>query len=65
MSDGGPTPEELQRELDTVRAASPTPAPTQPSVRKLLMKSGGRVLMLWALLIVMFLATYVALSASK
>ncbi|HWO11195.1 MAG TPA: hypothetical protein VNN80_16990 [Polyangiaceae bacterium] len=59
-----PSAEELQRELESVRAAQP-PDPTgreaataQPSVKSLVLKRLWRVLGLWLLLVLAFLAIW-------
>jgi hypothetical protein len=60
MSEHHPSHEELQRELEQVRAASPPVqgAPQQPSVRKALLKGTARPVILWTVLIVMFLVIW-------
>ena len=55
----GPSAEELQRELELVRAAQPSAAGApEPSVGRLLGRGAGRVFLLWLALIVVFLAIW-------
>jgi hypothetical protein len=67
MSEKSPSPEDLQRELERVRAASPPlgASPQQPPIRKLLFKGLLRLLLLWGALILMFLAIWQFLGPSK
>ncbi|HEY0469654.1 MAG TPA: hypothetical protein VGC79_35935 [Polyangiaceae bacterium] len=56
MNSTPPSPDDLQRELERVRAAQPeAPRPATPSVRQHLTKSALRLVLLWLLLIVVFL----------
>jgi hypothetical protein len=67
-----PSAEELRRELERLRAAQPAaslaseaPAPLQPSVAQLLRNRVLRALLLWALLILAFLAIWQFLGPSR
>jgi hypothetical protein len=52
-----PSPEELERELQQVRAAQPeVMVSAEPTVGKLLVKTASRVVALWVVLILVFLA---------
>jgi hypothetical protein len=60
-----PSAEELRRELEQLRAAQPAasaasqaPAPFQASVAQLLWKRLRRTLLLWAVLVLAFLAIW-------
>ena len=52
-----PPTDDVQRELEQVRAAQPQ-QPTSPAPRRSLLKGGLRLLLLWALLILMFLGIW-------
>ena len=57
MSQQSPSEEDLRRELEQVRVASPrVEQPPQPSVGRLVAKGAIRPLVLWGILILMFLA---------
>ncbi len=62
-----PSPEDLQRELEQVRAAQPSAAAQQPqpSLGSILMKRARRALLLWSILIVLFLVIWNVLNAHK
>jgi hypothetical protein len=60
-----PTPptDDLQRELEQVRAAQPQqPSALQPPVRKFLFRGALRLLALWAVLILLFLVIWILLN---
>ena len=59
MSWTPPSPEDLERELERVRAAEP-PAPGRaaPSLREHLIKGALRTVLLWLLLVLVFLAVW-------
>lgn len=67
MSESSPSQEDLQRELEQVRAASPPPSasPGQPPMRRLLFKGPLRLLLLWVALILMFLVIWQFMGPSK
>jgi len=59
MSWTPPSPEDLQRELERVRAAQPVaPGKPAPSLREHLIKGALRGVLLWLLLILVFLAAW-------
>ena len=60
-----PPTDDVQRELEQVRAAQPQqPTSPQPPVRKLLLKGGLRLLLLWAILILMFIGIWFFLNSN-
>jgi len=67
MTPETPSPEDLQHELEQVRAAQPSAAaqPLQPSLGSILMKRARRALLLWGILIVLFLVIWNVLNAHK
>jgi hypothetical protein len=67
MSEGAPSPEDLQRELEQVRAASPPVqgSEQQAPVWKFLLKSGLRLVSLYAALMVLFFAIWAFFSPGK
>ncbi len=59
MNTPPPTPEDLEAELERVRAQQPElPSPAQPSIGQHLKQRVLRLLLLWVVLIVLFLAIH-------